>query len=84
VHGATLLDGTPVVVKVQRPTIRQQVHQDLQVMAAIAPLLVGRIPIAALANPPALVVAGLTVIDPLVAVSIGIIVLGEAALRSGA
>ncbi|MFN8052983.1 MAG: AarF/UbiB family protein [Acidimicrobiales bacterium] len=55
VHGATLLDGTPVVVKVQRPTIRSQVHQDLQVMAAIAPLLVGRIPIAALANPPALV-----------------------------
>ena len=55
VHGATLHDGTPVVVKVQRPTIRSQVHRDLQVMAAIAPLLVGRIPIAALANPPALV-----------------------------
>lgn len=31
------------------------------------------------ANPPDLVVAGLTVIDPLVAVSIGIVVLGEAA-----
>ena len=30
-------------------------------------------------NPPDLVVAGLTVIDPIVAVSIGIIVLGEAA-----
>jgi hypothetical protein len=30
-------------------------------------------------NPPDLVVAGLTVIDPLVAVSIGIVVLGEAA-----
>jgi threonine/homoserine efflux transporter RhtA len=29
-------------------------------------------------NPPDIVVAGLTVIDPLVAVSIGIIVLGEA------
>ena len=55
VHGATLLDGTPVVVKVQRPTIRSQVHRDLQVMATIAPFLVGRIPIAALANPPALV-----------------------------
>lgn len=55
VHGATLLDGTPVVVKVQRPTIRAQVHQDLQVMATIAPFLVGRIPITALANPPALV-----------------------------
>ena len=55
VHAAVLLDGTPVVVKVQRPDIRLQVHQDLQVMSAIAPYLVGRIPIAALANPPALV-----------------------------
>lgn len=55
VHGATLLDGTPVVVKVQRPTIREQVHADLQVMATIAPPLVGRIPVSALANPPALV-----------------------------
>ena len=55
VHGAVLLDGTRVVVKVQRPTIREQVHRDLEVMAAIAPLLMGRIPIAALANPPALV-----------------------------
>jgi ubiquinone biosynthesis protein len=55
VHAATLLDGTPVVVKVQRPQIRTQVQNDLQVMATIAPLLVGRIPIAALANPPALV-----------------------------
>ena len=55
VHGATLLDGTPVVVKVQRPGIRRVVHRDLEVMATIAPLLVGRIPIAALANPPALV-----------------------------
>lgn len=55
VHGATLLDGTPVVVKVQRPTIREQVHQDLEVMSTIAPLLVGRIPVSSLANPPALV-----------------------------
>ena len=55
VHGATLLDGTRVVVKVQRPAIRTQVHRDLRVMSTIAPLLVGRIPIAALANPPALV-----------------------------
>lgn len=55
VHAATLLDGTPVVVKVQRPTIRKQVQQDLKVMAWLAPFLVGRIPITALANPPALV-----------------------------
>ena len=55
VHAATLLDGTPVVVKVQRPSVAGRVHQDLAVMAWLAPHLVGRIPVAALANPPALV-----------------------------
>lgn len=55
VHCATLATGEEVVVKVQRPTIRTMVHRDLKVMAWLAPLLVGRIPIAALANPPALV-----------------------------
>ncbi|MDW3219206.1 MAG: AarF/UbiB family protein [Acidimicrobiales bacterium] len=55
VHGATLRDGTDVVVKVQRPTVDTLVHQDLRVMAWLAPYLVGRIPITALANPPALV-----------------------------
>jgi len=44
-----------VVVKVQRPTVATLVHDDLRVLAWIAPHLVGRIPIAALANPPALV-----------------------------
>jgi ubiquinone biosynthesis protein len=55
VHAARLLSGEEVVVKVQRPTIRTQVHRDLRVMSWLAPFLVGRIPIAALANPPALV-----------------------------
>jgi ubiquinone biosynthesis protein len=55
VHRARLRSGEDVVVKVQRPTIRQQVQRDLQVMAWLAPRLVGRIPVAALANPPALV-----------------------------
>ena len=55
VHAATLLDGTAVVVKVQRPTVSERVRQDLAVMAWLAPHLVGRIPVAALANPPALV-----------------------------
>ncbi len=55
VHRATLLDGTEVVVKVQRPNVGRLVHEDLRVMAWLAPLLVGRIPITALANPPALV-----------------------------
>ncbi len=55
VHAATLADGTAVVVKVQRPGVDSLVHQDLAVMAWVAPMLVGRIRIAALANPPALV-----------------------------
>ncbi|HEY4331143.1 MAG TPA: AarF/ABC1/UbiB kinase family protein, partial [Ilumatobacteraceae bacterium] len=44
-----------VVVKVQRPSVSTLVRKDLRVMAWLAPHLVGRIPIAALANPPALV-----------------------------
>jgi ubiquinone biosynthesis protein len=55
VHAATLTSGEEVVVKVQRPQVRDLVHRDLRVMAWVAPHLVGRIPIAALANPPALV-----------------------------
>ncbi len=47
--------GESVVVKVQRPTVAQVVRTDLAAMSWLAPLLVGRIPVAALANPPALV-----------------------------
>ncbi len=55
VHRATLRSGEDVVVKVQRRAVGALVHKDLEVMAWLAPFLVGRIPIAALANPPALV-----------------------------
>jgi ubiquinone biosynthesis protein len=55
VHAATLRTGEEVVVKVQRPTVAKFVRNDLRVMAWLAPFLVGRIPIASLANPPALV-----------------------------
>ncbi len=55
VHAATLHTGEEVVVKVQRPSVSMYVRKDLRVMAWLAPHLVGRIPIAALANPPALV-----------------------------
>jgi ubiquinone biosynthesis protein len=55
VHAATLRTGEEVVVKVQRPSVDRRVRADLRVMAWIAPFLVGRIPVAALANPPALV-----------------------------
>ncbi|MGB6059481.1 MAG: AarF/UbiB family protein [Microthrixaceae bacterium] len=55
VHSARLKSGEEVVVKIQRPTIRNQVRSDMKVMSWLAPFLVGRIPVAALANPPALV-----------------------------
>jgi ubiquinone biosynthesis protein len=55
VHAATLRTGEQVVVKVQRTTVTDLVTQDLEVMAWLAPFLVGRLPFAALANPPALV-----------------------------
>lgn len=55
VHAARLVSGEEVVVKVQRPDVAHLVRQDLRAMAWIAPKLVGRIPVAALANPPAIV-----------------------------
>jgi ubiquinone biosynthesis protein len=55
VHRATLTTGQPVVVKVQRPGIDVVVRRDLKVLSWLAPFLVGRIPVSALANPPALV-----------------------------
>lgn len=55
VHAATLRTGEEVVVKVQRPSVAKLVHHDLKAMSWLAPLLVGRIPVASLANPPALV-----------------------------
>ncbi len=55
VHAATLRSGEEVVVKVQRPRVHDLVHRDIEVMAWLAPFLVGRIPVTALANPPALV-----------------------------
>ncbi|MEO6797709.1 MAG: AarF/ABC1/UbiB kinase family protein [Candidatus Dormibacter sp.] len=36
VHGATLPDGTRVVVKVQRPGVAEQIEQDLQIMENLA------------------------------------------------
>ncbi len=55
VHRAQLRSGEEVVVKVQRPGIDELVRKDLKVLAWLAPFLVGRIPVSALANPPALV-----------------------------
>jgi ubiquinone biosynthesis protein len=55
VHAARLSTGEPVVVKVQRPRIEQRIWKDVAALGWIAPWLVGRIPISALANPPAVV-----------------------------
>lgn len=55
VHAATLHTGESVVVKVQRSTVAELVDADLRVLSWLAPFLVGRLPFASLANPPALV-----------------------------
>jgi ubiquinone biosynthesis protein len=55
VHAARLHTGEEVVVKVQRPSVADTVRRDLAAMSWIAPYLIGRIPVSALANPPALV-----------------------------
>jgi ubiquinone biosynthesis protein len=55
VHAATLRSGESVVVKVQRSNVAKRVRADLAAMSWIAPSLIGRIPVSALANPPALI-----------------------------
>jgi ubiquinone biosynthesis protein len=39
VHRATMRDGRPVAVKVQRPAIREQIVQDLEAMSEVAQFL---------------------------------------------
>ena len=53
--GPVPTEPVEVVVKVQRPQVARLVHEDVRAMSWLAPRLVGRIPVAALANPPALV-----------------------------
>jgi len=53
-HRITFADGTDAVVKIQRRGVATRIERDVRALAKIAPLLVGRIPISALANPPAL------------------------------
>ncbi len=66
VHAATLRTGERVAVKVQRSTVDRLVRLDLAAMAWLAPQLVGRIPVAALTNPPALVeLFGETIVEEL-------------------
>ena len=46
VHAATLHDGQPVVVKVQRPGIEDVIEVDLEILQDVARLLEGRVPLA--------------------------------------
>ena len=55
VHAARLITGEEVVVKVQRPRVAQLFRDDIAALSWLAPRLIGRIPVTALANPPALV-----------------------------
>jgi ubiquinone biosynthesis protein len=54
VHPATLLDGSPVVVKIQRPDLDRQVKDDLRAMRTLAAVM-ERIPYTAVASPRAIV-----------------------------
>lgn len=51
VHRATLLDGSPVVVKVQRPNLESTVRADLDILAALARYLDAEIPESRRFNP---------------------------------
>jgi ubiquinone biosynthesis protein len=55
VHAAVLADGTPVVVKVQRPGLRKVLAADIGLLRMIARLLTRLSPTCAAANPVALV-----------------------------
>ena len=55
VHQATLQDGAQVVVKIQRPDIRETINKDLAIMAEIARLLDKYVESLAVLNPVAVV-----------------------------
>lgn len=51
VHGATLLDGTEVAVKVQRPGIEKTLRSDLHILYTLARLIEGQIEVPGLYTP---------------------------------
>ncbi len=55
VHRATLLDGSDVVVKVQRPDIREQIESDINILTTIARLLDKYVPESRFFNPTGIV-----------------------------
>ncbi|MFO0752852.1 MAG: AarF/ABC1/UbiB kinase family protein [Thermodesulfovibrionales bacterium] len=55
VHRATLRDGSDVIVKVQRPAIREQVDADINILVSIARLLEKYVPDSRFFNPTGIV-----------------------------
>lgn len=55
VHRAILLDGSDVVVKVQRPDIREQIESDINILTIIARLLDKYVPESRFFNPTGIV-----------------------------
>jgi ubiquinone biosynthesis protein len=55
VHHGTLLDGNEVVVKVQRPGIREQIETDINILTAVAHLMERYIPESVFYNPTGIV-----------------------------
>ncbi|MCL4456143.1 MAG: AarF/UbiB family protein [Nitrospirae bacterium] len=55
VHSAKLLDGSIVVVKVQRPDIREQIETDINILTTIAKLLDRHVPESRFFNPSGIV-----------------------------
>ncbi len=55
VHRATLLDGSEVMVKVQRPNIDRMIYRDVSIMRWLAELMESRIPELAPYNMPGIV-----------------------------
>ena len=55
VHNGTLTDGSEVVVKVQRPGIREQIETDVNILTAVAHLMERYIPESVFYNPTGIV-----------------------------
>jgi ubiquinone biosynthesis protein len=51
VYQGKLIDGSSVIIKVQRPHIREQIDTDLGILSSLAPLMVKYIPESAFFNP---------------------------------
>ena len=55
VHTATLLDGTNVVVKVQRPSIKEHIESDINILSGLSRLLDRHVPESRFFNPTGIV-----------------------------